>query len=229
MSLTAYFDKKSLRFLHDLALNNDRVWFAENKQRFEETVRQPYLRLIADMVEPLAKISPHFRADPRTQGGSLFRIYRDTRFAGDKRPYKTHAGARFFHERHREVAAPSFYLHIEPSACFIAAGLWHPESATLKRVREFLVENPASWKNAVHNKSFQQRFGLGGESLIRPPRGYPVDHELIEDIKRKDFIAAEAFTDKVACSTELRDVVVAGCMGLAPMIDYLCAALDLEF
>lgn len=229
MSSTAYFDKKSLRFLHDLARNNDRVWFAENKQRFEETVRQPYLRLIADMVEPLAKISPHFRADPRTQGGSLFRIYRDTRFAGDKRPYKTHAGARFFHERHREVAAPLFYLHIEPSACFIAAGLWHPESATLKRVREFLVENPASWKNAVHNKSFQQRFGLGGESLIRPPRGYPVDHELIEDIKRKDFIAAEAFTDKVACSTELRDVVVAGCMGLAPMIDYLCAALDLEF
>ena len=229
MSSTAYFDKKSLRFLHDLARNNDRVWFAENKQRFDETVRQPYLRLIADMVEPLAKISPHFRADPRTQGGSLFRIYRDTRFAGDKRPYKTHAGARFFHERHREVAAPSFYLHIEPNACFIAGGLWHPESATLKRVREFLVENPASWKKAVHNKNFAQRFGLGGESLIRPPRGYPVDHELIEDIKRKDFIAAEAFTDKVACSAELRDVVVAGCKGLAPMIDYLCAALDLEF
>jgi len=229
MSSTVYFDKKSLRFLHDLALNNDRAWFAENKQRYEETVRQPYLRLIADMVEPLAKISPHFRADPRTQGGSLFRIYRDTRFAGDKRPYKTHAGARFFHERHREVAAPSFYLHIEPNACFIAGGLWHPESATLKRVREFLVENPASWKKAVHNKNFAQRFGLGGESLIRPPRGYPVDHELIEDIKRKDFIAAEAFTDKVACSAELRDVVVAGCKGLAPMIDYLCAALDLEF
>jgi len=229
MSSTAYFDKKSLRFLHDLARNNDRVWFAENKQRFDETVRQPYLRLIADMVEPLAKISPHFRADPRAQGGSLFRIYRDTRFAGDKRPYKTHAGARFFHERHREVAAPSFYLHIEPNACFIAGGLWHPESATLKRVREFLVENPASWKKAVHNKNFAQRFGLGGESLIRPPRGYPVDHELIEDIKRKDFIAAEAFTDKVACSAELRDVVVAGCKGLAPMIDYLCAALDLEF
>ncbi len=229
MSSTAYFDKKSLRFLQDLALNNDRVWFAENKQRYEETVRQPYLRLIADMVEPLAKISSHFRADPRAQGGSLFRIYRDTRFAGDKRPYKTHAGARFFHERHREVAAPSFYLHIEPRACFVAGGLWHPESTTLKRVREFLVENPASWKKAVHNKNFEQRFGLGGESLTRPPRGYPIDHELIEDIKRKDFIAVEAFTDKVACSTELRDVVVAGCKGLAPMIDYLCAALDLEF
>jgi uncharacterized protein (TIGR02453 family) len=229
MSTTTYFDKKSLRFLHDLALNNDRVWFAENKQRYEETVRQPYLRLIADMAEPLAKISTHFRADPRTQGGSLFRIYRDTRFAGDKRPYKTHAGARFFHERHREVAAPSFYLHIEPNACFIAGGLWHPESATLKRIREFLVENPSTWKKAVHNKNFAQRFGLGGESLTRPPRGYPIDHELIEDIKRKDFIAAEAFTDKVACSAELRDVVVAGCKGLAPMIDYLCAALDLEF
>lgn len=229
MKTTSYFSPASMSFLRDLALHNERTWFAENKQRYEETIRQPYLRLIADMVQPLAKISPHFRADARAQGGSLFRIYRDTRFAGDKRPYKTHAGARFFHERHREVAAPSFYLHIEPNACFIAAGLWHPESIMLKRVREFLVENPSAWKKAVRSKNFQQRFGLGGESLTRPPRGYPPDHELIEDIKRKDFIATEAFSDKLACSSELRDFVIASCQDLAPMLDYLCAALDLEF
>jgi uncharacterized protein (TIGR02453 family) len=187
------------------------------------------LRLIADLDAPLKKISAHYRADPRPQGGSLFRIYRDARFSNDKRPYKTHAGARFFHERRREMPAPSFYLHLEPGACFVGGGLWHPEPPTVKRIRDFLVDNPTSWKKAVHSKTFAQRFEIGGESLTRPPRGYDPEHELIADIKRKDFVAWQSFPDSQACATDFRSFVVAGFKGMAPMIDYLCASLDLEF
>src|SRR4029079_190587 len=101
-----YFSPATFRFLRDLAANNNRTWFAANKQRYDDAVREPYLRLIGDLQRPLAKISTHYRADPRPQNGSLFRIYRDTRFASDKTPYKTWAGARFAHERRRQVAAP---------------------------------------------------------------------------------------------------------------------------
>ncbi len=215
--------------MRGLAANNNRAWFLANKQRYEDTVREPFLRLIADMQAPLAKISTHYRADPRTQGGSLFRIYRDTRFRKDKRPYKTWASARFFHERRREVAAPSFYLHIEPHGCFVGAGLWHPESPTLKRIREFLADNPSTWKRAVHRKAFESRFALWGEQLTRPPRGYDPAHELIEDIKRKSFAAGQQFSDKLACSNELLPHTLDAFKRLAPMVDYLCAALDLEF
>jgi uncharacterized protein (TIGR02453 family) len=99
----------------------------------------------------------------------------------------------------------------------------------LKRVRDFFIDNPAAWKKAVHGKKFRETFTIGGNSLTRPPRGYDPDHELIEDIKRKDFATWREFTDAQACSSELRDIVVAGCKGVAPMMDYLCAALDLEF
>ena len=96
---TPYFSQASFRFLKDLAAHNDRSWFATRKDRYEAHVREPFLRLIADLAAPLATISPHLRADARKQGGSLFRLHRDTRFANDKTPYKTWAGARLFHER----------------------------------------------------------------------------------------------------------------------------------
>ena len=108
MSRTAYFDSRALRFLRELARHNEREWFHAHKPQYEEHLRQPYLRLIGDLQAPLARISAHFRADPRPLGGSLFRIHRDTRFGKDKTPYKTSAGARFFHGRSRQGEAPVF-------------------------------------------------------------------------------------------------------------------------
>jgi uncharacterized protein (TIGR02453 family) len=224
-----YFSAATFRFQRDLGANNNREWFAANKTRYEDVLREPFLRLITDMQAPLAKISKHFRADPRPQGGSLFRIYRDTRFANDKKPYKTWAGARFAHERRREVEAPSFYLHIQPRDSFAGGGLWHPEPPTLKKIREFLADNPAAWKKAAHSTSFRRRFEFWGESLSRPPRGFDPEHTLIEDIKRKNFAAGASIADSIVTSDELLPTVVDTFKRIAPMIDYLCASLELEF
>ena len=229
MANDSYFDAAGFRFLRDLAKNNNREWFNAQKARYEKTARDPFLRLIADLAGPLAKISPHFRADPRPTGGSMFRIYRDTRFANDKTPYKTWLGARLFHERARQVHAPLFYVHIQPGRCFAGGGLWHPEGPDLKRIRDFLVDNPASWKKAVHSKRFRERLALGGDALSRPPSGYAATHELIEDLKRKDYVASVEFTDADAMSPRLKPLIVDAFKGVAPMVDYLCAALDLEF
>ena len=225
----AYFTAKTFRFLKDLVANNSREWFHANKDRYEADVREPSLRLVADLGEPLAKISKHFVADPRKQGGSLFRIHRDTRYANDKSPYKTWSGARFAHERARQMPTPSFYLHIQPGGCFAGGGIWHPESPTLKKIRDFLVDNPASWKRAVHTKTFRDRYEFWGESLIRPPRGYDANHPLIDDLKRKNFAAGANLANNLALSDELLPHIVATFNGVAPLNDYLCAALDLEF
>ena len=81
---TGYFTPKLFKFLRDLEANNDRTWFKANQDRYIEDVREPALDFINDFADPLAKISPHFVADTRTVGGSLFRIQRDTRFSKDK-------------------------------------------------------------------------------------------------------------------------------------------------
>lgn len=226
---TPYFTPATFRFLRELAANNTRDWFTANRARYEDTVREPYLALLADLQAPLAKISPRYVVDLRRQGGSLFRIHRDTRYAHDKSPYKSWAGARLFHERARETEAPSFYIHIEPRQCFVGGGLWHPEPATTQRIRDFIADNPTSWKKATRSKTFVASYTLGGASLVRPPRGYEPDHELIEDLKRKDFVASAAFTEKLATSAELRPFLIEHLTRVAPLVDYLCASLDLDF
>ncbi|MBL8272852.1 MAG: TIGR02453 family protein, partial [Xanthomonadales bacterium] len=144
-------------------------------------------------------------------------------------PYKTSAGARFFHERSRQVEAPVFYLHVQPGRCFVAAGLWHPQPDTLKRVRAFIADNPAAWIKATRGSAFRRRYAMGGESLARPPRGYDPAHPLIEDLRRKDYIAAADLDDATVTGPKLREAVARHFAGLAPLVDYLCAALDLEF
>jgi uncharacterized protein (TIGR02453 family) len=224
----SYFTPATFRFLRALDRHNERAWFHAHKDDYERHVREPFLQLITDMQQPLAAISEHYRADPRKNGGSLYRIYRDTRYSNNKLPYKPWQGSRFFHVRRHEIQAPGFYLHIEPGDCFAGGGMWHPESDALKRIREFLVDNPAAWKRATRGKAFGD-LQLGGESLIRPPRGYDPTHALINDLKRKDFIASAPFSEELACSSELLPWTIATFKQAAPLVDYLCAAQELEF
>lgn len=224
-----YFDAGLFRFLRELDRNNNRDWFQANKPRFEQALREPALRLIANLEAPLRRISPHMVAQASRVGGSLYRIQRDTRFSGDKQPYKTWLGIRLYHERRRDMHAPLFYVHLQPDNCFVAGGLWRPESPALKRVREFILDNPAAWRKAARSAAFLREFELGGEALTRPPRGFPADHPLIEDLKRKDFIAWQNFEPERALQPDFDRFVLARLKRLTPLVDYLCAALDLEF
>ena len=225
-----YFDDKTFKFLRGLARHNSREWFAAHKHDYEAHIRAPFQHLLTDLQPIVAGVSEHYRADPKPVGGSLFRIQRDTRFANDKTPYKPWQGARLFHARGRQVEAPSFYLHLQPGNCFVGAGLWHPESATQRTVRQFIFDNPGSWKAAAHAPAFRRRFDLGDdEKLVRPPRGFPADFEFIEDLKLKNFVALRAIDDDVMLGTRLRQVLATDLATLAPFVDYLCAALDLEF
>ena len=228
--MTTYFSDASFKFLRGLARHNNREWFLAHKADYDTHVRQPFQKLLTDLQPVLAEVSPHYRADPKPVGGSLFRIQRDTRFASDKTPYKSWQGARLFHERGRQVEAPSFYLHLQAGNCFIGAGLWHPESATQRTLRQFIFDNPGSWKTAAHAAAFRRRFDLDDEEkLVRPPRGFPAEFEFIDDLKRKNFVAFRAVDDSVMLGPKLWQALAKDLAGLAPFVDYLCAALDLEF
>lgn len=237
-----YFTEDTFKFLRQLAKNNTRDWFLANKARYEAQVRGPALRLIADLADPFKDISPQLTAVAKPVGGSLFRIHRDTRFAGDKSPYKTHVGMYFAHAAASKAArgdagnasmgrldTPGLYLHIEPGGCFVGGGIWHPQSETTQRIRDYMVSNPASWKSATRSPKFLKVFALGGETLVRPPKGYDPAHELIEDLKRKDFIASAAIDDALLLRPDLIKQLMARYVLMGPMLDWLCGALDLDF
>jgi len=183
------FQSTAVGFLRELSKNNNRSWFTQNKQRYETDVLIPALNYISAMSEPLAAISPNFTAIPKRIGGSLMRIYRDTRFSKDKTPYKTNIGIQFRHRLAKDVHAPGYYVHIDPEEIFIGIGTWHPPSDALFKIREHIVDNPTNWISVRNNRMFRSKFELIGDKLKTAPRGFDKNHELIDDLRWKDFIA----------------------------------------
>ena len=224
-----YFTPALFGFLKELAANNDRAWFKANQDRYEAVVRQPSLDFITDMVEPLHSISPHFVADSRTVGGSLFRIQRDTRFSKDKTPYKLNTGMHFRHERAKDAHAPGFYINLEPGRCFMGVGLWQPESKVAYAIRHHIVDNADAWVAATRNKRFTDTFELGGDSLVRPPKGIDPEHPLIDDLKRKSFMATTSLTQRDVTSASFMDDFLGHCKAASPMMALLCDAVDVRW
>ncbi len=229
MASTSYVTPELFRFFRQLERNNDREWFQKNKKRYEAVVRDPLLELVSDFAPRLHKISPHLVADPRPVGGALFRIYRDVRFSKDKTPYKTAAGVRFPHEDNKSVHAPGFYLHLEPGYVFAAAGVWHPEAATLQRIRDKIVADPKGFTRSINGNAFKAQCELGGESLKRPPKGYDPDHPLIEHLKRKDFIASTRVSQKDITSDHFMADFTSNCKRATPFMRFLCEAVGVPF
>lgn len=220
----AYFTDELFRFLKQLKRNNKREWFQSNKARYEAVVRDPCLRFIAALAGPLQRVSPWLVADPHPTRGSLFRIYRDTRFSPDKRPYKTHVGMSFPHRGTKQrVHLPGFYLHLEPEGCFAAAGCWHPDNPTLIRIRSAMVARPEAWTKAVRG------LDLEGDALSRPPRGYPCDHPLVADLKRKDFIASVELSQAQVCGPRFMAEFLTASRKLSPLVGFLSQALGLPY
>ena len=219
----AYFRPELFTFLRQLKRNNKREWFAKNKHRYEADVRDPALLFIAGFAPHLHKLSPHFIADPRPSRGSLFRIYRDTRFSSDKTPFKTHVGIHFSHSSGKDAHAPVFYLHLEPDGCFAAAGVWHPDSFALTKLRSAIVANPESWAKV------RKKIELEGDTLKRPPRGFDPNHRFIEDIRRKDFVATVGFSEADLCKARFTRDFAGACRTMLPLVEFTTRALELDF
>jgi len=224
------FSSSFFSFFKELKANNERAWFQANKERFRGTVQAQMSDFIAAMAPELKKISKEFVADPRPNGGSMFRIHRDVRFARDKRPYKEHAACQFRHRLARDVHAPGFYVHLAPGEVFVGGGLWMPESDALARIREAIAAKPDLWKKSVSAEGFMAHFGgLEGESLTRPPRGFDAAHPLIADLKRKSFVATRMSSERAARAPAFLAEAAETFRKIGPLMRFLCAALDVPY
>jgi len=219
-----YFNPRLFQFLAQLRRNNRRAWFLKHKTEYEEFAREPSLRFIADLRLRLREISSWLVADPKPVGGSLFRIYRDVRFSKDKSPYKTHIGMHFRHASTTEsVHGPGVYLHLEPEQCFLAGGVWQPDPRSLARIRDAIAWKPDEWQEA------KRGLELGGDALSRAPRGYPADHPLVEDLKRKDFVASVDLSEDQVCSPHFMNDFLGAARKMVPLLKFLSEAEKLRF
>ena len=229
MSGFAGFPEDFFRFFEDLKQNNERAWFNEHKPRYLEAVVNPISEFIVCMAPRLESISPHYIANPKPHGGSMFRIYRDTRFSKDKTPYKTPAGVQFRHTAGKDAHAPGFYVHLATDELFFGGGVWLPPNPVLNRIRDHIVDNAASWGRIRNAKKVLASGGIRGDSLKRPPRGFDAEHRHIEDLKKKSFYVATEAPPASALKPEFLDEVTEGFRLAAPMMHFVTDALELPF
>ena len=216
--------KESLKFITDLKKNNDRDWFIANKKRYD-FYKENYHNLIASFLETMIPLDDSLKN--LTVKNCAFRINRDIRFSKDKTPYKTHLGI-WMSAGNKNTNLAGYYIHIEPGASFLAAGVYWPEATDLKKIRKEIAFFHDELEAIVNDKKFSATFGAldTSHSLKTAPKGYEKDHEAIEFLKLKSFTATAKIDDKILLNTDFVQKVSEQLILLKPLNDFLNRALQ---
>jgi uncharacterized protein (TIGR02453 family) len=177
--------KQYVTFFKDLAAHNDRDWFNANKARFEEQVKQPFEALTAEVIGMMRKLDPKITLEVKD---AVFRIYRDTRFAKDKTPYKLHMSAVVSRGGRKDHSYPGVYYQIGVDGVAIAGGIWAPDKDLLLKIRKAIAKDPKGFRKIIDNKKFKETFnGLGGEQNKIIPKELQEIGETVPEIYNKSF------------------------------------------
>jgi len=177
----AHLRPEGLAFLRALARHNDREWFTPRKATFNAELKEPMLAIIAQVNEAMESFAPAYVRPPEK---CLFRIYRDTRFSADKRPYKTHVAAWWMPEGFKKTSGAGFYFHVDAKEVVVAAGAWMPDKEQLAAIRHWLLEHHLEFRKLLQRPSVRSTFAeFEGNPLIRPPKGFPKEHPALDLIR----------------------------------------------
>lgn len=181
-------------FLANLQIYNDRNWFNEHKNEYNEA-RESFETFINKLIVPLSQLDTSIGTV--SAADCMFRIYRDIRFSKDKAPYKTHFSA-FIANGGRKTRMAGYYIHLQPDESFLAGGIYAPDPAMLESIRNTIYHNPDEIRGILDNKKFKNLFAdiSNEEKLKNPPKGYPKDFKEVELIKNKHFVTHHALDNE---------------------------------
>jgi uncharacterized protein (TIGR02453 family) len=212
-----------LNFLSELKGNNNKEWFDQNRDRYQEC-RKKVLFLTELIIHEAGKFDPEIGVqDPKN---CVFRIFRDVRFSNDKTPYKTNMGS-FIAKGGRKSVSAGYYLHIEPGASFVGGGSYCPPPDALKAIRTEIFDHPEDFKQLVYNESFRKVYPeLYDDKLKTAPKGFPKDFPDIDLLKYKSFAFGSAIDDSIVTSDAFVGKILSTMKELYPVNRFLNTALD---
>lgn len=214
-----YLRPEALKFLRNLARHNDRAWFQPRKEEFEALLREPMLAIVRKVTDAMLDFAPnHVRPAEK----SLFRIYRDTRFSNDKRPYKTHVAAWWSHQGLQKTSGAGYYFHVSPKEVIVAAGAYMPEKEQLAAIRHWLLDHHAEFRKLLQNKKVRSTFEeFEGNALTRPPKGFPAEHAGMDLIRCRQWGLAATLDPAAALKPDFAAMLVRYFRLAAPVVDAL--------
>ncbi|MEO8025250.1 MAG: DUF2461 domain-containing protein [Bryobacteraceae bacterium] len=215
------FPPAGIKFLKDLAKNNDRDWFQARKEIYDSQVKAPMIELLEAINVELKKFAPDYVCDPAK---AIYRLYRDTRFSKDKTPYKTHIAAVLPRRGLQKHAGGGFYFSVSPTAVEIASGVYMPGPEELLTLRMHLSINHAAFRK-IDAKVHKLMGELQGEQLVKVPKGFHPDQPAADLIRRKQFFYYKTLDAKLATSPDLFKELIVRFRTVLPAVEYLNAPL----
>jgi uncharacterized protein (TIGR02453 family) len=172
------FSKQTLQFFRDLKENNDRIWFQQNKNRYEDYVLKESQDFVVDMGAKLESLAPDITAIPKIDK-SIFRIYRDTRFSKNKLPYKTHLALLLWDGDRKKLENPGFYFHLEPEKLFLGVGMHEFPKPILQSYRDAVIDGRlgSALNKAISKVNNAGNYVFGWKKYKKTPHGFDADHE----------------------------------------------------
>jgi uncharacterized protein (TIGR02453 family) len=214
-----YFSEAALKFLRDLSRNNRREWFNPRKPAFERELRQPMLAMIGVVTDAMAEFAP---AHVRPPQKCMMRIYRDTRFSSDKRPYKGQVAAWWSREGMEKISGAGYYMHVSPKEVVIAAGVYMPVREQLLAIRRFLLENHSRVRMLLEDKRLRKVMAsFDGAPLSRAPKGFPKEHPAMDLLRCRQWGVVATLGPEVALKREFAREVIKRFQLAAPLVDAL--------
>ena len=217
-------DPSTLRFLRQLAKNNDKSWFDSHRPAYE-AAKEDFLRFVAGLLQKLTQTDPTL--SDLAPKSCIFRINRDVRFSKNKAPHKNHFGA-YFCKGGKKSNQAGYYFHLEPGAAFLGGGLWMPESPALGKVRQEIDYCLGEFDAIVKSRRFRNTFDGLEEShrLTRLPKGYEPGNPAEEYIRLKSFTAVRSMQDDELTSPKAVSLAAKHLGELAPLVRFLNRALE---
>ena len=212
-----------LNFLSELRLNNNKEWFDQNRDRYEES-RKKVLFLTELVIHEVSKFDPEIGS--LTAKDCVFRIFRDVRFSHDKTPYKINMGS-FIARGGRKSMGAGYYLHIEPGGSFVGGGSYCPPADSLKALRTEIFDHPDDFKKLIYSDSFRRTYPeMYDDKLKTPPKGFPKDFPDIDLLKYKSYAFTSRIDDSVVAGDAYVGKIIDAFKELAPVNRFLNTAID---
>jgi len=223
MSTFHGFPQAGLQLLQELSQNNNKPWFDAHKSAFRANLLSPDAALLDELGQALGQAFPSL-SPTAGGGGTLARIYRDTRFSADKSPYKTNIAMMFNPNKGQRMQTPGFGLQLTPQQVELVVGLFAFDKTQLERYREAVVDETLgpALEEAAQRVMAKPDYMLGGQELKRVPQGYAAEHPRAEWLKYKGLHAfALSISLEVAQTPALVETALAHFQHLAPLYDWL--------
>ncbi|MFC7772733.1 DUF2461 domain-containing protein [Flavobacterium sp. GCM10027622] len=208
--------KTELDFLSELAQNNNRDWFNDQKKRFEK--HQNVIKAF------FQELNNELSVKDKLEKMQIHRIYRDIRFSKDKTPYKNNFSVSY--DRAKPYLRGGYYLHIQPGASFIGGGFWEPNAEDLKRIRKEFELDDSEIRTIIAEENFVKHFGsLQGAELKTAPKDFDKEHPAIDLIRKKQYLVYRRFTDKEVVDVNFKTEVLNTFAAMRPFFDYMSDVL----